>query len=316
MPKAHLTPSPRCIIVEHPMPVTTTESGLSIPDSAIRQPEMARVMKSGRHCQTYSGDTVQFMLGAANMIFPDTSIIPERFCYLMWNGYKKLSAKTMMVHDGWVLIRVPYFMMDKTQSGLSAEKINETEAQNQLTIRFGEVVKAPRRAYDERDPIVSTYIDKSDHVDVKKGDIVYFSRYVITSIMQGAYLAMSAFSDVDGSLYVIIPYKEIICKSSPEGIKSLNGYCVATKEKDPRDMNLIYPEGKRSGSFINRYIPVSDAGDLKAGEKIILPPALEPTSLEPESFKTIPDNLYYFKTYNAIMSIDDENIYFKNSQSV
>mgnify|MGYP001767297275 CR=1 FL=1 len=314
--KAQLTPAPRCVLVIHPKPVTTTESGLVIPDSAIRQPEMAHVARSGYGCKTFAGDTVQFMLGAANMVLPDTSLIPERFCYLMWQGRKGLSPKTMLVHDGWVLLRVPYFVLNQTESGLSADQINETLAQNELTVRFGEVVKAPHRAYDERDPIVSTYIDKSDKVEIKKGDTVYFSRYVITSIMQGAYLAMSAFQDQEGYCYVIIPYKEIICKSDSSGITSLNGYCVARKEKDPRDIGLSYPEGKRSGSFINRYIPVSDSADLKAGETIILPPALEPTSLEPESYKTLKQPLYYFKTYNAIMSIDSENVYFPNSQSV
>jgi co-chaperonin GroES (HSP10) len=316
MQKFEITPSPGCLVINH-MPIADqTSSGLYIPENLVNQPNGGYVIKSGRECQMFRGDTVYYMLGASNVLDQAFSIVPERFCYHLFRTHH-LTVKNMCVHNGWVLIEIPYVFSDKTTLGLDAGNVNETMVQNELVVRHGTVVKAPRRAYDAKDPIVSTYFNKDEKVDVKKGDTVFFSKYVISSIMQGAYMAMSLFTSPEGKTYIIVPYKELICKYSSGKVTSLNDYCVVEKKTHDLSGALLYPEGKVSGRFIDRMIPVSGASSgIKEGEKIVLPPGMKPVSLEPERFRTLDKKLFYFKSYYAAFSCDDEQIVFKNSQAI
>lgn len=294
-----------------------TLAGLTIPESAINDPGIAVVAVSGRQSQCFSGDHVQYMQGALNKVAPTHALIPERFCFVMWNGRPGEDVSSMKMQDGWVLIQIPYVFANTTTSGLSvAEEITGDEGKNVLAVRYGKIVKASRHAYNSEDMIVSSYLDKSDDVDVKKGDTVFFSGYVIKSILQGLYHSMSYFKDPKGNLFINIPYKELIAKFSEGKISSLNGYCIARKINHKIKSALVFPEHHKSAKFIDQYVSVCDTEDIKEGEKLILPAGMEGITLEAEALQTLPEKLYYFKSYNVNFSFTNQTIQYKSSQKV
>lgn len=292
-----------------------TLSGLSIPESAIQDPGIAIVAVSGRGSKCFTQDHVQYMQGALNKVSPQHALIPERFCFALWSGRPGEDVSAMKMHDGWVLIQIPYVFATQTTAGLSvAEEITGDEGKNVLAVRYGKVVQASRHAYSDEDMIVSSYSDKDDFVDVKKGDTVFFSAYVIKSILQGLYHSMSYFRDPAGNYFVMIPYKELIAKVSDGKIHSLNQYCIAEKVENSVKKRLSFPGHHKSAKFIDHYISVCDVADIKAGEKLVLPSGMDGLTLEAEALQTLPKKLYYFKADYAYMSFDNQKISFTNSR--
>jgi co-chaperonin GroES (HSP10) len=293
------------------------ESGLYIPQDKVKTPHFGRVVMSGRDCQCMYGDHVMFLLGSLNLIDNGRhAVIPERFCYKMFRGNPS-KASHMLMHDGWVLIKIPYVTAEVSKNGMNIGKLNSTEGNARVTVRQGIVVKAPRSAYNEKDMIVSSYFDKSTWVDIKKGDQVFFSEYVINTIREGSYIFDSFFYDVDGNMYVTIPYKELICKNTSSGLVPLNGYMVCTKEENEIKKLLWAPNdrARRHGIDIYRSACSTPDGFVK-GERLVINPAIPPIILEPDAIRTLDTEYYYFKKEYALLSIEEESVSFSKSKTI
>lgn len=221
---------------------TITESGVYIPASAQQLPNSGIVLKSGKDCKCFAGDRVDFMNGSLELLDDGTAFIKESQCFCMFEGKERLLNK-MRVHDGWVIVKIPYMTREgKTAGGIHLPASKSSEVKAMETIRHGEVYKTCRNAFNENDPIISTYFNKDNNVGVKKGDKVFFSAYAINSIRAGVYFYNSHIVAPDGTEYVLIPYKELICKFDGENFIGLSGYAVACAKPPKQKSGLILPQ--------------------------------------------------------------------------
>ena len=285
--------------------------GLAIPKEQMSQPNHGTVIKSGKGCRCYGGDRVYFLNSALEMLPNGTAIIPERWCYLMFNTLNP-AMKNMMLHDGWVLLEIPFLTAVGRDGELVFNTQKSSESETMVTCMWGKVVKATRTAYNPDDPIVSSYFDKDHVVRVVKGDKVFFSPYVINSIRSGAYLFASHF-ERDGKHYIIIPYKEIMCKvDENENFTALNGYAVASKVESVED-ELWLPEQEAKRSRVQIYTLEADLKYAKKGEKVVFDPNTVLNHLIPEYLRyanRLSKNYYFVKDYTPIAVINDEKIEF------
>ena len=282
-----------------------------IPQEAAKQPNFGTVLSSGRGCKCYGGDRVFFLNSALEMLPNGTAIIPERWCYLMFNGLNP-TLNNMMLHDGWVLLEIPFLTAVGRDGDIVFNTQKSSEAEAMVTCMWGTVVSATRTAYNPRDPIISSYFDKDKVVRVIKGDKVFFSPYVVNAIRSGMYLFQSYFQR-DDKEYIIIPYKEIMCKvEGNEMFTPLNGYTVASKFESEDD-GFWLPESVRKKTDVQTYVLECDTKYGKKGEKIIFDPKIKLNELVPEYLKYAHDlskPYYFFKDYNTMAVVGDQKIEF------
>ena len=293
-----------------PAPIEDADGMFGIPQEAAKQPNFGTVLSSGRGCKCYGGDRVFFLNSALEMLPNGTAIVPERWCYLMFNTLEP-SIKNMMLHDGWVLLEIPFLTAVGRDGDLVFNTQKSSEAEAMVTCMWGTVIKATRTAYNPKDPIISSYFDKDKVVRVVKGDKVFFSPYVVNAIRSGMYLFQSYFQK-DGRHYIIIPYKEIMCKvSGDEEFTAINGFAVASKVETEDE--LWMPESVRKKTRVQTYLLESDTKYGKKGEKVIFDPKIKLNELVPEYIKyahNLSKPYYFFKDYTAMAVTEDQKIEF------
>ncbi len=296
-----------------PAPIEDTDGILGIPETAAKEPNWGTVLSSGRGCRCYGGDRVFFLNSALEMLPNGTAIIPERWCYLMFNTLNP-SLKNMMLHDGWVLLEIPFLTAVGRDGELVFDSQKSSEAEAMVTCMWGTVVTAARTAVNPNDPIISSYFNKDKIVRVIKGDKVFFSPYVINAVRSGMYLFNSYF-ERDGKHYIIIPYREIMCKvEGKEMFTPLNGYAVATKvEQEKGEGELWVPEKAAKRTQLKMYSLECDLPYASKGEKIIFEPKIVLNELVPEYLRyahNLSKPYYFFKEYTIAAVVNEEKIEF------
>lgn len=273
---------------------TITEGGLFIPESAQKLPNSGIVIKGGRECTCYSGDRVDFMNGSLELLEDGTAIVKESDCFAMYTG-NKATLNKMRVHDGWVIVQIPYLLREgMTKSGLQRAGAKSTESLAAATVRYGEIYKTCKSAYNKHDIVIGSYFNKDTEVRVKPGDKVFFSAYCINSIRAGQYFYNSYIKTPDGKGYVIIPYKELICKYDGETFSGLNSYAVASAKPVTKSL-LILPDSVKKMTP-TEYVVETDGEYFRKGESVFFEPKDSLVTLESD-FDIRFEKLYvYFRT--------------------
>lgn len=142
-----------------------------------------------------------------------------------------------------VLVRMDFIpdndVLFTTESGFKLILAGGEWSEASRMARFGKVEMVPSFLHD---------MEWGTEIEVEKGDIIYFGKMAS---------ANAPSLEVDGVLYYIIPYSELIAKVVKNGMYPLNGYVLLEKttgkhEADGLDLSFADFHDKRLGTV--RYV--------------------------------------------------------------
>lgn len=272
------------------------DGSIFIPESARVKPNHGWVIRAGKGCLCKKGDLVHFLTGAMELLKDETVLIREQHCYLMFDGpFMRISK--MKLHDGWVCVKVPYLITTGKAGLIQTPEAVSSDAQNEATVRHGEVAVAPRYAVNRNhnpygaEMMVASYINRDPEVNVKKGDKVFFTPYIVNSIRSGEYLYKSHIQ-MGGNEYIIFPYRELVCKWTDDSITGLNDFHVVQKRTVSR-MMVWTPKPVEDADYISE----STEGILEKGDIVVLDKQNRFAKLESSIANIFDEEFYVFRDY-------------------
>jgi hypothetical protein len=242
------------------------------------------------------------------MVDATTAVVKESLCFFMFDGPTAKISK-LKLHDGWVCVKVPFIEREGKIGSIHTPIVNSTEASTMVSCHYGVIQTSCKNACNPRDPIVRTYFNKDNSVDVKKGDRVFFSPYVINSIKNGQYHYQS-YIKIGEDEFIVIPYKELLCKYRGEEFTPLNRWGIALKHKGI-ESKLWGVDGAKIEDSITEYEMVCDTFFHKKGDRVIFGPKDALQLLEGELVREMEKEYYFFKEDKPILSKCQEKISFR-----